>query len=70
MAELKLFKKNVKYKDKDNNEKTAVNFYLKCGDALVPIEVRFFANKETGRDNQYMGRKSVLSAFAEELPER
>ena len=68
--ELQLFKKNVKYKDKDGNEKTATNFYLKCGDALVPIEVKFFANKDTGKDNQYLGRKSVLSAFAADLPDK
>lgn len=70
MAELKLFKKNVKYTDKDKNEKTATNFYLKCGDALVPIEVKFFASKEDGKDKQYIGRKTVLSAFAEELPDK
>ncbi len=67
-----LFKKNVKYLDKkDNNkEKTATNFYLQCGDSLIPIEVKFFANKEDGRDNQYLGRKSVMSAFAQELPDK
>lgn len=70
--ELKLFKKNVKYNDKKdgNKEKTATNFYLKCNDTLIPIEVKFFANAETGKDSQYIGRKSVLSAFAEELPEK
>lgn len=72
MADLKLFKKKVTYKDaKDNNkEKTAINFYLKCGDTLIPIEVKFFADKITSKDNQYLGRKSVMSAFAEELPDK
>ncbi len=67
-----LLKKNVKYIDKkDNNkEKTATNFYLQCGDSLIPIEVKFFADAATGKDNQYIGRKSVMSAFAEQLPEK
>lgn len=69
--ELKLYKKNAKFTDKaTNKEKTYTNFYLKCGDSLIPIEVKYFRNSETGKDNQYIGRKSVLSAFAEDLPEK
>ncbi|MCM1043264.1 MAG: hypothetical protein NC350_03530 [Corallococcus sp.] len=70
MPEVKLYKKNAKYLDKENKERTATNFYLKCGDSLIPIEVKFFASKEDGRDNQYASRKSVMSAFAEELPDK
>lgn len=70
MAELKLFKKKSTYVDKDGAEKNATKFYLLCGDTLVPIEVTFFKNKETGKDTQYLGRKSVLTAFAEPLPEK
>ncbi len=70
MAEVKLYKKNVSYKDKEGAEKTAVNFYIRCGTVTVPIEVKYFANKETGVDNRYRERKTVLGAFAEELPEK
>ena len=72
MAEVKLLKQNVKYNDKkdENKEKTATNFYLQCGDALVPIEVKFFPSKEDGKDKQYVSRKTVLSAFADVLPNK
>lgn len=70
MAEVKLYKKNVSYKDKEGAEKTAVNLYIRCGDVTVPIEVKYFPNKETGVDKGYGGRKAVVSAFAEELPEK
>lgn len=69
MAQVSLFKKSGKYKDKDGNEKSFTNFYVRCGDALIPVEVCYFPNKETNRDNQYSGRKEVLKAFAETLPE-
>ena len=70
MAQVELFKKVGKYTDQNGNEKTSTRFYLKCGDALVPIEVTYFENKETGKDSQYSGRKAVLTAFAETLPEK
>ena len=39
---MKLYKKKVVYKDKSTGEeKTAVNFSLKLGDALIPIEGNF-----------------------------
>lgn len=66
---VELFKRKNVYKDKDGNEKTGVNFSLKCGDILVPIEVRYFG-KDDKPDTQYASRKTLLSAFAEELPER
>jgi hypothetical protein len=66
--ETKLFKRNVTYTDKSGEEKKAVNFFIQCGDQLIPVEVKYFENKETGEDNNYRSRKSVLSAFAEELP--
>lgn len=69
MVQVGLFKKVGKYTDKkDGKEKTFVNFYVLCGDELVPVEVKFFENEE-GRDYRYSGRKAVLSAFAELLPE-
>lgn len=71
MTEMKLFKKKVVYKDKDSGEeKFAINFSLKLGDTFVPIEVKFFPDKQTGRDIQYSSRRAVMSAFAEELPEK
>ena len=68
--QVELFKKLVPYVDQNGVQKTATNFYAKCGTELVPIEVTFFADKTTGEDRNYRARKTVLSAFAEELPER
>lgn len=70
MTEMKLYKKKVVYKDKKTGEeKYAINFSLKLGDTFVPIEVKFFPDKETNRDNKYASRKAVMSAFAEEQSE-
>lgn len=66
--EISLFKKNVSYKDKDGAEKHATNFYLKCNDSLVPIQIKFFPDEE-GQDKDYAGRRAVLNAFAETLPD-
>ena len=68
--ECKLFKKKSTYVDKEGKEKNSVQFYLSCGSSMIPIEVTFFKNKETGNDNQYSNRKSILSAFAEDLPDK
>ena len=70
MAEAKLFKKLAKYTDKDGKEKTATNFFVQCGDVYVPVEVKYFEDKETGQDYNYRSRKTLLSAFAETFPER
>lgn len=70
MAEVKLFKKNATYKDKEGNEKTAVNFYVQCGNVFVPVDVKYFADKTTGMDPRYRERKVCMSAFAEEFPEK
>ena len=67
MAMVNLMKKQVSY-EKDGEQKTATNFFAKCGDILVPIEVKYFENKDTGRDDRYRERRVLLSAFAEELP--
>ena len=69
--QVNLFKRRVPYVDqKDGKEKIATNFFVSCGDILVPVEVKYFENKETGRDDRYMERKTLLSAFADTLPER
>ena len=67
--ELKLYKKLVPYTDKKTNEeKTATNFYVMCGDRLIAIEVTNFST-QTKPDKDYLSRKSVMSAFAELPPE-
>lgn len=70
--QVQLFKKVGTYTDKkDGKEKRFTNFYLKCGDALVPVEVCYFPQEKfDNRDPQYNGRKEVLSAFAAILPDK
>ena len=71
MAEVKLYKRTGTYLDqKDGTEKAFTNFFVACGDVFVPVEVKYFEDKETGRDDRYRERKVLLSAFAEVLPER
>ena len=70
MAKVELFKKQVKYTDSSNQEKTATNFYIQCGNELVPVQVRFFPKGEDNRDPLYAGRKMMLSSYADNLPER
>ncbi|MDE6201539.1 MAG: hypothetical protein K2M47_06670 [Clostridiales bacterium] len=70
--QVQLFKKVGKYTDKnDGKEKTFTNFYVKCGDSLIPVEVCYFPqDKFDGRDPNYNGRKQVMSAFAVTLPDK
>ncbi|MCM1305893.1 MAG: hypothetical protein NC037_00265 [Bacteroides sp.] len=70
MAQVNLLKRNRKYTDKDGKERTATNFYLQVGNELIPVAVRFFENKDTGEDPMYRSRKMIMSAFADELPEK
>ena len=67
--QVELLKKNSNYQ-KDGEEKTATNFYLKLNNVLVPIQVRYFEDKDTGEDKQYATRKTLLSAFASDLPDK
>ncbi len=70
MSEVKLFKKTGTYVDKkDGKDKPFTNFYVRCGDSLIPVQVCFFENDE-GKDPQYSARRAVLSAFAETLPDK
>lgn len=70
MAQVELFKRKGTYTDKrTGEEKLFTNFFVKCGDELVPVEVKFFEDKE-GRDPRYSARRAVMSAFAAVLPER
>lgn len=69
--EVKLYKKNVKFKDQNGEEKTGRNFYLNIGDEFVPINVCYFPNdKCEGRDPNFAGRVSLVSACAEWMPEK
>lgn len=70
MAEVKLYKKLATYTDKNGEEKTATNLFVMCGDVLVPIEVKYFEDKETGTDKNYRSRKTLISALSDILPER
>lgn len=64
-----LYKKEGTYKDKEGQDKRFVNFYVKCGDNLIPVEPCYFPKKEYGdKDPGYAPRKEVLKAFAEALP--
>ena len=70
--EVKLFKKIGNYTEKETGkERPFVNFYVQCGDQMIPVEPKYFPNaKCDNRDPQFGGRKAVLEAFAEVLPER
>ena len=68
--QVNLFKRRVPYVNKDGEERIATNFYVDCGGILIPVEAKYFEDKETGRDDRYMERKTLLSAFADTLPER
>lgn len=66
-----LFKKEGTYTNSEGVEKRFVNFYLRCGDSLIPVEPCFFPDKEKdNKDYQYAGRKEVMKAFAETLPDK
>ena len=67
---VQLFKKKKNYVDNEGNERTATRFYVLCGDVLIPIEVSYFKSPEGAPDKAYTSRKQVLSAFAQELPEK
>lgn len=67
---VELYKKSGTYNDKSTGkDKRFTNFYVKCNDRLIPVTPVYFPNEKLeGRDPDYQGRKSVLEAFAEELP--
>lgn len=66
--EVKIFKKVVKYKDSEGAEKTGVNLFLRCGtSSLIPIQVRYFEDKETHKDSRYSTRKQIVESYAEVL---
>ena len=68
--QVKLYKKNGEYTTKNGEVNKVTNYFVECGDVLVPVEVKFFEDKKTGEDKNYRTRRTLMSAFAEELPER
>lgn len=70
-VEVKIYKKEGTYKDKDGNDKRFINFYIRAKDKLIPIEVKYFPNpKFNDRDPSYQGRVSVIELLADPLPEK
>ena len=72
MADVALFKRKVKYQSSDGKEKTATNFYVKCGEEgeLIAIDIHYFPNAQCeGRDPGFLGRKAVMENYATTLPE-
>ena len=70
MAQVSLLKMSGSYVTRAAEEKKVTNFFVRCVDVLVPIEVKYFESKETGKDDRYRERRVLLSAFAEELPDK
>ena len=66
-----LFKKKGTYTDKEGKEKMFTNFYIKCGDMMIPVEPKYFPNpKCSDRDPQFAERKGAMEAFADILPDK
>ena len=71
IVDVKIFKKEGTYIDKNGKEKPFTNFYLQANDKMIPIEVKYFANdKFEGRDPGYQGRVAVLSLLAQPFPDK
>ena len=70
--EIKLMKREGTYFSKTKNKDVPyTNFYIKCNDTLVPVEVKYFPNEAfEGRDPGYASRMMLLSTLAEPLPEK
>ena len=70
-VDVKIFKKEGTYIDKNGKEKPFTNFYLQANDKMIPIEVKYFPNdKFEGRDPGYQGRVAVLSLLAQPVSEK
>lgn len=68
--QVELLKQNVEYKDKKGEDRKGVNLFIKFEQTLIPIEVKYFADKITGVDSQFSKRKFLLSSVASELPKK
>ena len=70
-VEIKLYKKEGTYTNKEGKEKQFTNFYINCNGKMIPIEVKYFPNEKLeNRDPGYQGRVAVLSMLAETLPDK
>lgn len=67
MMGIELYKEKKTYTAKDGTERVATNYFLQLGDALIPIEVKYFKG-EDGKDPNYQRRKGVVDAFAKQRP--
>ena len=65
--QVELFKRERVFTNASGEEKRVENFFVKCGDTLVPVVVKFFGTEDK-HDYQYNGRKMILSSFATALP--
>lgn len=68
--QIELLKQNVEYKDKNGVDRKGTNLFIKVEQTLIPIEVKYFADKITGVDAQFSKRKFLLSSVASELPKK
>lgn len=72
--QVELLKQITEYTNKDGKDVKGANFFVRCGDTLIPIEVKYFGKKDKNGndlpDPQYAGRKNVMYAFSETLPEK
>lgn len=66
--QVELYAKKGTY-DKNGETKRFTDFYVKCGEQLVPVEVKYFG-KDGEKDKCYVPRKAVLEAFAAPLPDK
>lgn len=67
--QVKLYKRSGEYITQAGEVKKVTYYFVECGNVLVPVEVKYFEDKKTGIDKQYGTRRTLMSAFAEELPE-
>jgi hypothetical protein len=70
--QVELYKKTGSYFNEEKKRNVPfTNYFVKCNDMLIPIEVKYFPNEKlNNRDPAYSGRVAVMSAFAELLPEK
>ena len=66
--EVKIYHKKGTYTNTNGEERYYINFFVKCGTKLIPIEIKYFG-KDGQPDTQYLGRKAILETFSEPFPE-
>ena len=68
--EVKLYAEKGTYKDKEGKDQQFTNFYLKCGNQMIPIEPKYFKKRDGASDKGFIVRKGILDSFAEPLPSK